>query len=48
MLLTNKEEIKRGSKANFNKLIIPGLNIGKLVGKLYKRIFASKFYFAML
>lgn len=32
----------------YNKLIIPGLNIGKLVGKLYKRIFSSKFYFATL
>jgi len=40
---------KRGEeKGNFNKMIIPSLNVGKLVGKFYKRIFASKFYYTIL
>jgi hypothetical protein len=35
-------------KANHNKIVIPTLRLGKLVGKLYKRIFASKFYYTIL
>lgn len=32
----------------YNNFIIPGLNIGKFVGKLYKRILPSKFHFSIL
>jgi Mitochondrial ribosomal protein (VAR1) len=41
---------KKGAKqnANFNKITIPSLQVGKFVGKIYKRIFASKFYYTIL
>jgi hypothetical protein len=32
----------------YNKMIIPTLGVGKFVGKIYKRIFASKFYYTIL
>jgi len=32
----------------YNKMIIPSLRVGKFVGKIYKRIFASKFYYTIL
>jgi len=32
----------------YNKIIIPTLRLGKFVGKIYKRIFASKFYYTIL
>jgi hypothetical protein len=32
----------------YNKMIIPTLGLGKFVGKIYKRIFASKFYYTIL
>jgi len=51
LLTKNGEKIKGFSTSVENKanqIIIPSLNQGKLVGKLYKRIFASKFYYTIL
>ena len=52
LLLTKKgEKIKRFStlgERKGNNMIIPSLRLGKLVGKFYKRIFASKFYYTIL
>jgi hypothetical protein len=42
---------KKGAKQNanlYNKITIPSLRLGKFVGKIYKRIFASKFYYTIL
>jgi len=32
----------------YNKILIPSLNVGKMVGKLYQNILASKSYYTIL